>query len=104
MRLSTATQPASGQAHSHALLEMVALAQVSASFISARHLSLIRRRNTMRVRPHLARYLAPLPLVFTLVLAACSSAAATNGRGTATTGGSHGGGSPTPTPAPCATK
>lgn len=58
----------------------------------------------MRVRPHLAQYLAPLPLIFTLVLAACSSAAATTGRGTATTGGSHGGGGSTPTPAPCSTK
>ena len=58
----------------------------------------------MRVRPHLARYLAPLPVIFTLVLAACSSAAATGGHPTATAGGSHGGGGSTPTPAPCVTR
>lgn len=58
----------------------------------------------MRVRPHLARLLAPLPLIFTLALAACSSAAATTGHGTATTGGSHGGGGSTPTPASCSNK
>lgn len=57
----------------------------------------------MRVRPTLARYLAPLPLLLTVLLAACSSVAATStGHPTATTGGA--GATATVTPAPCATR
>ncbi|MGH2487627.1 MAG: hypothetical protein ACRDHE_16620, partial [Ktedonobacterales bacterium] len=59
----------------------------------------------MRVRPRLARHLAPIPLLLTVILTACSSVAATStGHPTATTGGSGSGATATPTPATCATR